>query len=325
MSINAPPFSPDIPIAHVDDPRAVAQLLDALQALHGPAYRFSVDTWEGETEFATAAGTVAHRFLIHTHRATVRLRPDETVRGPAPDGPYRSLTGDWAVVTAPHGEALWPGDVLTAAGGEPPVRLSGSGTYFQVTTEATDYEAPRLALLRHLTDHPGGCAAYAGAFRREALPPQRPPANAADARGVNRVNEHTLDMRNDRVPPPSRHHHGPVAVEDGWVNHSETAIVLPRAAYGLPEVNKVDRGKVERGHLVLYPDPQTDPAETVVVPVQPGSIVVTPATPERAVGHCFENVFAMLIAIPGFVSPYHFIKPEETGKTEETGEPGGSA
>lgn len=305
--------SPAIPIAHIDDRDAVAQLINALHTLHGPDYTFTLDTWTGDTAFTCTLGTVAYRFLIDTGDATIDLQAGNTVRGPSPGGPYRDLGDEWAETTAAHTEDLWPGDVITATGGEQPVRLRGRATYFQVTTEATGYRAPRLALLRNLTDFPGGCAAYEGAFRREAIPPQRPAAFAGDARGVNRVNEHTLDMRFDRRPTPSRHHHGPVAVNDTgkgtFVNHTETAIVLPRSAYGLPEVDQPDRG-----HLVLHLDPQRDPTATVIVPVRPGSIVVTPATPDRAVGHCFENVFAMLIAIPGFVSPYRYIDIDSAGE-----------
>jgi len=64
----------------------------------------------------------------------------------------------------------------------------------------------------------------------------------------------------------------------------------------------------EEGHAVIYRRPAEDPSDTLVVPVRPGSIVVSPATPEGVVGHCFENAFAMLVAIPGFVAPSTFIK-----------------
>jgi hypothetical protein len=180
--------------------------------------------------------------------------------------------------------------------------VAGGGIYFEVSVEPTAYVAPAVAFLRHLMDKPGGCAAYPGAFRREALPPVRAAADAADQRGVNRVNEHTLDMRIDRSPPPIRHYHGPVPAGAWPVNHSETAIVLPRAAYGLPEVAEPDRG-----WLVVYRRPAEDLADVETVAVSPGSVVVTPASVDRVVGHCFENVFAMLVAIPGFVAPYNFI------------------
>jgi hypothetical protein len=176
-------------------------------------------------------------------------------------------------------------------------------TAFQVIAEATAYPTPRLVLLRHLQDRPGGCAAYPGAFRREALPPQRMPDGTEDRRGPNRVNEHTLDMRPDRHPTPIKHYHGPVACTEGRsVSHSETALVLPRAAYGLPLVNGS-----EEGYAVLYPRPAEDPTECLTVPVRPGSILVTPATEAGAIGHCFANAFAMLVAIPGFVAPYRRI------------------
>ncbi|MCC6169994.1 MAG: hypothetical protein IT329_22440, partial [Caldilineaceae bacterium] len=180
----------------------------------------------------------------------------------------------------------------------------GRGVYFEVTTELGGYAAPQAALLRHLPDKPGGCASYAGAFRREALPPVRATGSGGaegtvDQRGVNRVNEHTLDMRHDRLPLPSRHRHAPVAVGGGRsVAHSEIALVLSRPAYGLPEVTGESEGRV-----VLYTCPELDPAQTVEVALRPGSIVVTPASETGVAGHYFANAFAMLVAIPGFVSP----------------------
>src|SRR5690606_19305346 len=123
---------------------------------------------------------------------------------------------------------------------------------------------------------------------------------APDQRGVHRVNEHTLDMRRDRTPRPQPHHHGPVASANRVVvNHSETALVLPRASYHLPPFG--DQSETpESGRVIFYPN-VGNPAERVVVPVRPGSILVTPATTAGIAGHCFENAFAMLVAIPGFV------------------------
>lgn len=107
----------------------------------------------------------------------------------------------------------------------------------------------------------------------------------------------------DRTPPPTRHYHGPVRVDEStYVNHTETALVLPRAVYGLPEV-----GDAEQGHVVIYRRPDEDPTDQVVIPVRPGSIVVTPATTTQIMGHAFENCLAMLVAIPGFVAPMSFI------------------
>jgi hypothetical protein len=201
-------------------------------------------------------------------------------------------------------EELWPGDVLCVDEAQP-LKVRGDLVSFHVESEASAYPLPTVAFLRHLSDRPGGCAAYPGAFRREALPPLRAAAGAADQRGANRVNEHTLDMRVDRTPGPQPHHHGPVAVGEGRVvNHSETALVLPRARYGLPAVDEPETGRV-----LIYRRPTIDPSDTVVIPVRPGSIVVTPATVEGIAGHRFENAFAMLLAIPGFVSPHGAIHP----------------
>jgi hypothetical protein len=111
-------------------------------------------------------------------------------------------------------------------------------------------------------------------------------------------------IRSDRHPPPIRHYHGPVALGNGvTVNHSEIAIVLPRTRYDLPEVAGADEGQI-----VIYRRPAEDPADILTLPVRPGSIVVTPATPATSMGHCFENCFAMLVAIPGFVAPYTMIE-----------------
>jgi hypothetical protein len=290
-----------IPVAHIDDPDAINALLNALRALHGPSYEFAVGRWAGTVRLVAPLGRTVYRFFIQTNAAAIQLQQGELVRGPTPNGPYRTSDEAWAEVLADASEALWPGDVVTATA--EPVTLIGGGVYFDVITETTDYRAPRAAFLRNLRDFPGGCAAYPGAFRREAIPPQRPTVDAPDRRGVNRVNEHTVDMRIDRRPSPIRHYHGPVALgNDVVVNHSEIAIVLQRAVYGLPEVDKVDAG-----HVLIDRRPAEDPSNTVVIPVRPGSIVVTPATPENTMGHCFENCFAMLVAIPGFVAPYTVI------------------
>lgn len=292
------------PVAHFDDPASLPALLQALHTLHGPSYRFAAGRWAGTTVLTPLPGRTVYRFVVAVEAATLDLHPGEWVRGAPAEGPYAAAEGGAAQVTAAHAEALWPGDVVCVAGGDAHgARLHGAGSYFDVITEESGYRAPRLALLRHLGDRPAGCAAYPGAFRREALPPQRPAPDALDRRGVNRVNEHTLDMRMDRTPPPTRHYHGPVQVgESTYVNHSETAIVLPRAAYGLPEV-----GDAEQGHVVIYRRPQVDPTDHVVIPVRPGSIIVTPATTAQVMGHAFENCFAMLVAIPGFVAPMRHI------------------
>jgi hypothetical protein len=296
----------DIPIAHIEDAASVLALIKALCALHGPDYDFAIGRWDGPTRFEPQAGRVSYRFVIESHEGRVSLAQGSLVRGPSPAGPYRSVAGPLAEVTKLHTEPLWPGDLVSVDGraGEA-LTLNGRGVYFEVTTGQTSYRAPTLAMLRYLPDRPGGCAAYPGAFRRETLPPQRPAPGAEDRRGPNRVNEHTLDMRFDQHPSPIRHYHGQVSIGAGRkVNHSETAIVLPRSVYNLPEVK--DRG--EEGHIVIYRRPAEDPSDRLIIPIHPGSIVVTPATAEGVMGHCFENAFAMLVAIPGFVAPYNLIK-----------------
>ncbi len=305
--MSAPETSWPVPVAHVDDPVATRRLLEALQDLHGPAYAFAVGSWDGERRLEPRHGAPTYRFLLACAGAAAGLTAGAWVRGVPPAGPYRPLSEGWAAgepwaeATADHWVDLWPGDTLYVDEALGPVTVRGRALYFEVATEATPYRAPRLALLRYLPDRPGGCAAYASAFRREALPPLRPEPGHGDARGANRVNQHTLDMRADRSPLPIAHYHGPVPVGGGRaVNHSETALVLPRAAYGLPEM-------ASPGRVVIYRRPADDPTDRVVVPVRPGSLIVTPATEAGAIGHRFENAFAMLVAIPGFVAPYRLI------------------
>lgn len=294
----------DIPVAHIDDPETVAKLLATLGTLHGPEYAFAVKSWRGETRLIPESGRVGFLFIIEARDGRIILEAGDRVRGPDPAGPYRPGEEGLATVTERVAERLWPGDVVTVDAGHAEILLEGEGTYFEVVAPESGYRAPRLAMLRHLPDQPGGCAAYEGAFRREAIPPQRPSAEAADKRGANRVNEHTLDMRIDRHPTPIRHFHGPIPLGEGRLgNHSETAIVIPRAIYDLPEVDQPDRG-----HIRIYRRPAEDPSDQVVIPVRPGSLVVTPATGDGVMGHCFENCFAMLVAIPGFVAPYNFIE-----------------
>ncbi len=281
MTINSLHFSTAIPTGHIDDAASMRGVIGALRELHGPAYDFAVRSWHGIITFGSSPGRTRYFFVVKAEQ-TCQVFPN--------------LAG----LPSP----LWPGDVFCVNGGDEPIRVEGDGAAFEVATAATDYPAPRLVHLRDLTDKPGGCAAYPGAFRREALPPVRPAADAADRRGVNRVNEHTLDMRIDRKPPPIRHCHGAVTIgPEETVNHSETAILLPRSLYGLPEVDQTDEG-----HIVIYTDPLGEPAAQVAIPVRPGSVLVTPASSQRVMGHAFENAFAMLIAIPGFVAPYHMLE-----------------
>jgi hypothetical protein len=286
------------PVAHIDDVVGVDALLAALAALHGPEYGFGLGRWDGRARWTGVAQAAVCRFIMAAEAAWVIGEANARLRGLPDHGTWRTLSDGTVETTSAWEAELWPGDVVVLEPGRS-LEVQGRGVYFEVTTELEGYPAPQAAFLRHLPDKPGGCASYAGAFRREALPPVRAAADAADQRGVNRVNEHTLDMRDDRVPPPSRHHHAAVPVSAGRsVAHSEIALVLPRSAYGLPEV----AGAVD-GRVVLYTCPELDPTQTVEVAVRPGSIVVTPATKTGVAGHYFANAFAMLVAVPGFVSP----------------------
>jgi hypothetical protein len=300
-----------VKVGHLDDAHSMQEICQTLAAIHGAEYAFSVMRWQGEQ--LLTAQPERHRicFVLEAEVASIHLAPGQRVRGVPPIGPYRRIEEHWATTTAAIAEELWPGDVL-CVGSEQAVTVSGAVTCFQVESEATEYPLPTVAFLRHLTDRPGGCAAYPGAFRREALPPMRFAAGAPDQRGVNRVNEHTLDMRSDRDPRPQPHCHGPVATGAGIVmNHSETAFVLPRARYKLPPVQGYDQtDNGESGRVILYPN-ASDPTNQQIVNVRPGSVVVTPATTGGVAGHCFENAFAMLVAIPGFVSPHNAIPKSE--------------
>ncbi len=289
----------EVPIAHIEDEQSLARVLEVLRALHGAEYIFAVQRWDGETRLDAPPGSMAYRFVIAAEQAAASLQPGDLVRGPSPGGPYRRLDSELAEVTAACIEALWPGDVLVAGGSAGAgVVVTGRGVYFEVIAPATPYHAPALALLRNLPDRPRGCAAYPGAFRREALPPE-PSEAGDDRRGVNRVNGHALDMRSDRTPPPSAHYHSPVPCGGGQaVSHSETALILPRRAYGLPPVAGADEG-----HAIIYCRPAEDPSDRVRILLRPGALIVTPATDRWVMGHCFENAFAMLVAIPGFVAP----------------------
>lgn len=288
-------------VGHVDDPGSMAAVCDALHELHGPEYRFGVKRLSGACTLAAAPGWVSVCFVVAAEAAHIHLQVGDTVRGVPPGHAYESLQGEWGRVVAATQEELWPGDVICLGNGDlARHEFAGDATLFQVETKATGYPLPTAAFLRYLTDRPGGCAAYPGAFRREALPPLQDGTDSSNPRGLNRINEHTLDMRLDRLPKPQAHHHGRVGIGEGeFVNHSETAIVLPRSRYDLPPV-----AESPEEYVTVFPDAVGAPGRNVSVPVPPGTVLVTPATGDGIAGHRFENAFAMLIAIPGFVSPH---------------------
>ena len=123
---------------------------------------------------------------------------------------------------------------------------------------------------------------------------------------ANQINEHTLDTRNDRSSPPSKRHHGTIKGPDGKLHtHTETAVVLSPSVYGLPVTPEY------QGSVIGYRDPvEKSVTDSVTVPVRPGSIVVTPSTPDHLYDYCFFNAFAVLITLPGFVAQY--VRIEET-------------
>lgn len=305
MSPTAPVApAPERLAAHADDLEAAARVTGLLAQIHGAEYQFAVRAFRGATQFYPAPQRLVARFFLRTDDAAAVVYPGDLLRGPGADTRCRPADGDLHEITERSGEALWPGDTLCVDGrSRSMAAITGRGVYLEVSAPLTDYVAPRLTLLRNLPDRPGGCAAYPQAFRREALPPAATEAGAPDQRGSNRVNMHALDMRTDRAPPPSRHHHGPVPLDaHARAPHSETALILPRALYGLPP-----HAHRNAECVTLYPRPADDPAARVTVPVRPGSLVVSPATADWTVGHSFENAFAMLVAIPGFVSPYRYL------------------
>jgi len=286
----------DIPKAHIDDAAASERLTDALADIHGEPYGFAVRRWEGSTVLESDEDRVTYHVIVDADDAGTTVQPGDPVRGPPPEAPYREPASGFQIAQKAHTAAIWPGDVIVLQPDEAPVELTGTGATFEVRVPPTAYPAPRFGFLRNVPDDAGGCAEYDQAFRREVLPPEVS-AGDDDTRGVNRVNQHTLDMRHDRKPTPVQHCHAPVATGDDAVPHTETAIVLDRSTYDLPPVEATD------GHVQLFRRPLENPTDRVHLPVKPGSIVVTPATEERVYGHCFRNTFAALVAIPGFTAP----------------------
>lgn len=289
--------SSEIPTAHVDDEAATAALTDRLREIHGDPYAFAVDRWRERTVLEPDETRVSYHVVIEAEDCSVPVEPGDTVHGPPPDGPYREGDGPFPRATEPHAVEIRPGDVIALAPGDDPVALAGAGSRFVVRTERTPYPAARVNLLRNVPDDAAGCAEYESAFRREVLPPV-PSDDADDARGVNRINQHTIDMRHDRDPPPVQHCHAPVSAGDGRrVAHTETAIVLDRSTYDLPPVEASDP------HVRIFRRPHEDASDWFDLPVEPGSIVVTPATDDRVYGHAFRNAFAILVAVPSFTAP----------------------
>lgn len=286
-----------IPTAHVDDERATVALTETLTEIHGPTHEFAVERWESDTMLDAPERRIAYHVVIDVDGCSVTVSPDDLVRGSPPGGPYRRAGERFSRASAAHTAAIWPGDVITVRPEDDPVELTGAGIRFVVRTDPTPYTAARFCFLRNIKDAVGGCAEYADAFRREVLPPEPSEADD-DARGVNRINEHTIDMRHDREPEPVQHHHAPVTTGDGErVAHTETAIVLDRSTYDLPPVADSDE------HIRIFRRPTEDAADWVDLAVEPGSIVVTPATDDQVYGHCFQNTFAILVAVPSFTAP----------------------
>jgi len=287
----------DILTAHVDHEESITELTETLRNVHGDPYEFEVRHWNEQHVVEPAADRVSHVIVIESDGSRVTVNADDSVLGPPAKGPYRQTEGRFSMAIRSHRAMIQPGDVITVGPGDEPVELTESGIAFEVRTEQTPYPAPRFAFLRNIPDDAAGCAEYDGAFRREVLPPE-PSDSEADARGVNRVNIHTLDARHDREPEPVQHRHAPVSAGNrDRVNHTETAIVLDRSAYNLPPVAGTDE------HIRIFRHPKESPGDWFDLSVEPGSIVVTPATRDRVYGHCFRNTFAALVAVPSFTAP----------------------
>lgn len=287
----------EIPTAHVADDASTAALAETLNDIHGRPYEFSIGRWSGRTVLQPDPVRTSYHIVIEAEDSTVAVGTGDLVRGPPPDLSTGQSDSRFARAIDSRTVDIRPGDVITLGPDDDPVELTGSGTRFEVLTERTSYRAARFSFLRHVNDEAAGCAVYEGAFRREVLPPE-PSDDEDDARGVNRINQHTIDMRHDREPRPVQHCHAPVTTgQGGRVNHTETAIVLDRSTYGLPPVEESE------GHVRIFRRPHEDASDRFDLPVEPGSIVVTPATTERVYGHCFRNTFAILVAVPGFTAP----------------------
>jgi hypothetical protein len=301
----------EIPVAHVDSEASTARLTERLGAIHGSRYEFDVRRWDGQEVIEPADGRVSHCVVIESEETGVTVDAGAAVLGPPAEESYSETGGRFQTAIDSHEATIRPGDLITVGAGDQPVELTGSGTAFEVRAEATPYPAPRFAFLRNVPDEAAGCAEYEGAFRREVLPPEVSDT-AGDVRGSNRVNVHTLDMRLDREPAPVQHCHAPVPAGEGRrVPHTETALVLDRTAYDLPPVEGSDE------HVRIFRRPEGDPADWFDLSVEPGSIVVTPATEDRVYGHCFRNAFAALVAVPSFTAPLIEIgrDKERTGET----------
>lgn len=303
--------SAEIPVAHVEDDAATTRLTERLGEIHGAQYDFSLRRWDGREVIEPTAGRVTYGIVVEADGSRVTVGAGDSVLGPPKEGSYRSTAGRFSTATESHTAAFLPGDVYTIGPGDDPVELTEWGTAFEVTTEQTTYPTPRFGFLRNVRDEEAGCATYEGAFRRELLPPEQTDGDG-DARGVNRVNVHTLDMRHDREPGPVQHCHAPVSAGGGQrVNHTETALVLDRSRYGLPPVQGSD------AHVRGFRNPRQDPTDWFDITVEPGSIVVTPVTEDCVYGHCFRNTFAALVAVPSFTAPLHEIG-EDTERAGQT-------
>lgn len=286
-----------VPVAHIDDEQSTIELTQSLSEIHGRSYAFAIDQWEGRTALDAKQNRVGYHVVIEARDSSVTVAPEDVVRGRPPDGPYVQPSDQFAQATESHEMDIWPGDVITVRPGDDPVELSGTGTFFAVHTEHTPYPAPRFCFLRYIPDERGGCAAYENAFRREVLPPIFS-SGGNDVRGRNRVNQHTIDMRYDREPAPVHHCHAPVPIGDGQhVAHTETAIILDRSTYNRPPVETSEQ------HVRIFRQPHNDAADWIDLSVEPGTIVVTPATETALFGHCFHNAFAALVAVPSFTAP----------------------
>ena len=296
----------DMAVAHINDQQSIDRVVACLSGLHGSDYEFAVRRVHGTANLYPVPGRLTACFLMEARKAGMGLYQGDLVRRPDAGFPAQPIDDTLCEVTERRYHPVQAGDTVCIDDrARSMASISGDLVWFEVSMPVTEYVAPRLTLLRNLKDIPGGCAAHAGAFRREALPPVRPADGDPDQRGSNRVNMHALDMRTDRQPPPSPHCHGPVPINgSGTVNHSETALILSRTLYRLPPHGAGIPEQVEMYASVTDPDP-----EAAVVPVEPGSILVTPGGRDGTMGHCFVNAFAMLVAIPGFVSPHYGLPP----------------
>src|SRR5262245_14701715 len=112
MNSSIPKEAISVTTGHLDDPESMRVVCEALSAIHGPEYGFSVARWQGETHLTAPRGRQQFFFVLEAENARILLSPGQRVRGIPPSGPYLRIEEHWAAATAAIEEEVWPGDVI---------------------------------------------------------------------------------------------------------------------------------------------------------------------------------------------------------------------